>query len=127
MELSGEGGRADRYKKVGYDAAAVDQLLVKLFLEAHVQAQEEIVIDLDTTDLAVHGHQEQRFFHGFYNQYCYLPLYIFCGEHLWGCGCAQPTSMPARAHWKSSSALSSRSGRLGPGAHHPASGFRLLP
>jgi DDE family transposase len=57
---------------------------VKLFLEAHTQAPEEIVIDLDTTDLAVHGHQEQRFFHGFYNQYCYLPLYIFCGEHLLG-------------------------------------------
>ena len=84
LELSGEVGSADRYKKVRYEAAAVDQLLVKLFLEAHTQAPEEIVIDMDTTDLAVHGHQEERFFHGFYNQYCYLPLYIFCGEHLLG-------------------------------------------
>jgi hypothetical protein len=85
LELgAGELPVEDRYKKVHYDAGAIDQLLVKIFLEAHHAAPCEIVIDLDTTDLALHGHQEQRFFHGFYNHYCYLPLYIVCGEHLLG-------------------------------------------
>jgi hypothetical protein len=84
LELAGELGEEDRYKKVHYDEAAIDELLVKLFLEAQAEAPEEIVIDLDATDLPLHGHQEQRFFHGFYNHYCYLPLYIMCGDHLLG-------------------------------------------
>jgi len=84
LELAGEAGQEDRYKKIHYDEPAIDQLLVKLFLEAHVEAPEETVIDLDATDLPLHGHQEQRFFHGFYNHYCYLPLYIVCGDHLLG-------------------------------------------
>jgi hypothetical protein len=58
------------------------RLLVKIFLEAHRETPQEIVIDLEATDLPLHGHQEQLFFHGFYNHYCYLPLYIVCGEHL---------------------------------------------
>jgi len=69
----------DRYKKVNYEAEAIDRLLVDLWLEAHTQAPEEVILDLDTTDVALHGHQENRFFHGYYNHYCYLPLYIFCG------------------------------------------------
>lgn len=84
LELAGEAGQEDRYKKVHYDAAAIDRVLVQVFLEAHAQPPQEIVIDLDTTDLPLHGHQEQRFFHGFYYHYCYLPLYIVCGEHLLG-------------------------------------------
>lgn len=84
LELAGEPGAEDRYKKIQYDEAAIDELLVKLFLEAHTEAPQEIVIDLDATDLPLHGHQEQRFFHGFYNHYCYLPLYILCGDHLLG-------------------------------------------
>jgi DDE family transposase len=84
LELAGEAGEEDRYKKVHYDAEAIDVVLVDIFLEAHTEPPEEIVIDLDTTDLALHGHQEQRFFHGFYYHYCYLPLYIVCGEHLLG-------------------------------------------
>jgi hypothetical protein len=84
LELGGELEVEDRYKKVHYDAAGLDELLVKIFLEAHREAPQEIVIDLDATDLPLHGHQEQRFFHGFYNHYCYLPLYIVCGEHLLG-------------------------------------------
>ena len=55
---------------------------MQLFLEAHREAPEQIVLDLDATDDPLHGHQEGRFFHGFYDAYCYLPLYIFCGEHL---------------------------------------------
>jgi hypothetical protein len=77
-------GSSDRYHKIHYDAQAIDRLLVALFLEAHRRMPEEIVIDLDTTDLALYGGQEGRFFHGYYDSYCYLPLYIFCGEHLLG-------------------------------------------
>ncbi len=80
MEL-GSGG-PDRYKKITFWKEAVDELLVKVFLESHQTAPEEIVVDVDTTDLPLHGHQEGRFFHGYYDQYCYLPLYIFCGEHV---------------------------------------------
>jgi hypothetical protein len=84
LELAGEAGEEDRYKKVPYAAEAIDRVLVEVFVEAHAQPPQEIVIDLDTTDLPLHGHQEQRFFHGFYYHYCYLPLYIICGEHLLG-------------------------------------------
>ena len=58
------------------------RLLVDLFLEAHERAPNEIILDLDATDDPVHGEQEGRFFHGYYNCYCYLPLYVFCGRHL---------------------------------------------
>jgi Transposase DDE domain group 1 len=57
-------------------------LLVDLFLDAHARAPREIVLDLDATDDPLHGHQEGRFFHGYYDGYCYLPLYVFCGRHL---------------------------------------------
>jgi len=80
LELST--GTADRYKKIHCRTEAIDELLVNLFLEAHTHAPERIVLDLDVTDLPLHGHQEGRFFHGYYDSYCYLPLYIFCGEHL---------------------------------------------
>jgi hypothetical protein len=71
-----------RYKKISYLADKVEALFVDLFLEAHQAAPEEIVIDLDATDDPVHGDQEGRFFHGYYDCFCYLPLYIFCGRHL---------------------------------------------
>ncbi len=86
----------DRYKKVNYEAEAIDRLLVDLWLEAHTQAPEEVILDLDTTDVALHGHQEGRFFHGYYNHYCYLPLYIFCGEHLL-CARLRPSNRDASA------------------------------
>jgi hypothetical protein len=73
---------ADRYRKIGHDPAAIERLLVDVFLEAHAAPPEEIVLDLDATDDPVHGAQEGRFFHGYYGGYCYLPLYIFCGRHL---------------------------------------------
>jgi DDE family transposase len=71
-----------RYHKIAYDEAAVEALPVTLFLEAHKRAPKQIVLDLDATDDPLHGHQEGRFFQGFYDCYCYLPLYIFCGRHL---------------------------------------------
>jgi DDE family transposase len=80
LELSD--GTPNRYKKITYWKDAIDELLVDVFLEAFEQGPEEIVLDLDTTDLELHGGQEGRFFHGYYDEYCYLPLYIFCGEHV---------------------------------------------
>jgi hypothetical protein len=75
-------GEPDRHKKITFWKEALDELLVQLFLEPHSQAPAEIVVDVDTTDLPLRGHQEGRFFHGYYDEYCYLPLYIFCGEHV---------------------------------------------
>ncbi|MDX1425573.1 MAG: IS1380 family transposase [Kiloniellales bacterium] len=72
----------DRYHKIGHDAAAIEELFVALFLEAHAKQPERIILDLDATDDPLHGHQEGRFFHGYYDCYCYLPLYVFCGRHL---------------------------------------------
>ena len=73
---------ATRYHKIAYDRAAIEELFVMLFLEAHASAPQEIILDLDATDDPLHGHQEGRFFHGYYDCYCYLPLYVFCGRHL---------------------------------------------
>ncbi len=71
-----------RYHKIGYDAESLDRLLVDLFLESYDHPPRQIILDLDATDDPLHGRQEGRFFHGYYGHYCYLPLYIFCGEHL---------------------------------------------
>ena len=71
-----------RYHKIAHDPAAIERLFVDIFMEAHKRAPEQIILDLDATDDPVHGHQEGRFFHGYYDCYCYLPLYIFCGRHL---------------------------------------------
>jgi hypothetical protein len=71
-----------RYHKIGHDAAAIEGLFVALFLEAHRTPPPQIILDLDATDDPLHGHQEGRFFHGYYDCYCYLPLYVFCGRHL---------------------------------------------
>ena len=77
--------RADagsRYKKITADHRAVQELFTDVFIQAHDTPPERIVLDLDATDDPIHGHQAGRFFHGYYKNYCYLPLYIFCGEHL---------------------------------------------
>jgi hypothetical protein len=71
-----------RYHKISHNPIAIRRLLVDLFLEAHERAPNEIVLDLDATDDPVHGNQEGRFFNAYYDCYCYLPLYIFCGRHL---------------------------------------------
>jgi hypothetical protein len=75
-------GMLTRYKKITYWRDSVDELLVDVFLEAHSVAPQQIVLDIDTTDMAIHGNQEGRFYHGYYGHYCYLPLYIFCGDHV---------------------------------------------
>ena len=71
-----------RYHKISHNPVAIKRLFVDLFLEAHDRAPNEIILDLDATDDPVHGEQEGRFFHGYYDCYCYLPLYVFCGRHL---------------------------------------------
>ena len=71
-----------RYHKVSHDPAAIERLFVDVFLQAHRRAPEQIILDLDATDDPLHGHQEGRFFHGYYDCFCYLPLYVFCGRHL---------------------------------------------
>ena len=75
-------GGPGRYHKIGHDAGAIETLLVDLFLEAHAKPPKRIILDLDATDDPLHGRQEGRFFHGYYDCYCYLPLYVFCGDHL---------------------------------------------
>ncbi len=80
LELGGEA--VTPYHKIGHDRAAIEGVFVELFLDAHTSAPKQIILDLDATDDPLHGHQEGRFFHGYYDCYCYLPLYIFCGRHL---------------------------------------------
>ena len=75
-------GINNRYKKITFWKEAVDELLVNAFIESHEEAPAEIVLDMDTTDMPLHGKQEGRFFHGYYDSYCYLPLYVFCGDQV---------------------------------------------
>ena len=89
-----EAAAKHRYKKIVADPAALDRLLVDVFLESRARAPEEIWLDLDATDDPVHGDQEGRFFHGYYGRYCYLPLYIFCGGHLL-CARLRPSDIDA--------------------------------
>ena len=72
----------NRYRKVVHDAEKLEDVFVTVFLEGHAKAPKEVILDFDATDDPLHGHQEGRFFHGYYDAYCYLPLYVFCGDHL---------------------------------------------
>jgi Transposase DDE domain group 1 len=97
LELTPVGADRDsRYKKIACKIRAVEQLLLGLFLQAHGRPPERIVLDLDATDDPIHGHQLGRFFHGYYKGYCYLPLYIFCGDHLL-CARLRPADIDASA------------------------------
>ncbi len=97
LELTPEtASRKERYKKIVLDHGAVDRLLVDIFLAAHPEEPKEIILDLDATDDPLHGNQEGRFFHGYYGHYCYLPLYIFCGEFLL-CARLRPSNIDASA------------------------------
>jgi hypothetical protein len=83
LELTPPDANADsRYQKIVAHPQAIERLFVDLFLQAHLTTPAEIILDLDATDDPLHGHQEGRFFHGYYKAFCYLPLYVFCGEHL---------------------------------------------
>jgi len=71
-----------KYKKIYYSEDQIDQFFVDVFVKSHRRPPDEIILDVDATDDPVHGHQEGRFFHGYYDCYCYLPLYVFCGDQL---------------------------------------------
>jgi len=75
-------GGAKRYHKIDYQPEKIDVLLCDLFLESRAAPPEEVVLDLDATDIPLYGHQPERFFHGYYDCYCYLPLYLFAGDQL---------------------------------------------
>jgi Transposase DDE domain group 1 len=97
IELTPVGAdRTDRYKKVTCSTKRVDDLFVELFLQSHPRPPESIVLDLDATDDPTHGQQLGRFFHGYYKAYCYLPLYIFCGDQLL-CARLRPADIDASA------------------------------
>jgi hypothetical protein len=83
MELTPENaGPESRYKKIVMNSNAIDSLLVDTFLESYLKPPLQIILDLDATDIPLYGNQDEKFFHGYYNTYCYLPLYIFCGNEL---------------------------------------------
>ena len=83
LELTrADAGPGEKYKKIVMNPEAIDRLMVDHFMDAQQEAPLQIILDLDATDDPIHGHQEGRFFHGYYDCYCYLPLYIFCGEFL---------------------------------------------
>lgn len=95
LELTpAEATAADRYKKIVVNPAAVEEFFLKVFLQAHPREPEEIVLDFDATDDPIHGEQEGRFFHGYYREYCYLPLYVFCNGYVL-CARLRPSNVDA--------------------------------
>jgi hypothetical protein len=89
-------GKTARYHKISYSTEALDRLLADLFIESHATPPSQIVLDLDATDIPLYGHQPERFFHGYYDSYCYLPLYIFAGDQLL-CARLRPANQDAAA------------------------------
>jgi hypothetical protein len=97
LELTPVGADSkSRYKKIVFNRNKADDLFVDVFMRSYDKAPIRIIIDLDATDDPVHGEQLGRFFHGYYGGYCYLPLYIFCGEHLL-CARLRPSDIDASA------------------------------
>ena len=84
----------NRYKKIVAHAGEIDQLFVDVFLRSYAKKPQQIILDIDATDDPLHGNQEGRFFHGYYKSYCYLPLYIFCADHLL-CARLRPSNIDA--------------------------------
>jgi len=80
LELSSD--EPNRYCKILFDSNAIEKFFVKSFIKSKKRKPKRIIIDLDATDDAIHGNQEGKHYHGYYQHYCYLPLYIFCGSYL---------------------------------------------
>ena len=116
-----------RYHKIGHDGAAIERLFVDLFLEAHKTPPKEIILDLDATDDPLHGHQEGRFFHGYYDCYCYLPLYVFCGRHLLAAKLRRSNIDASAGAVDEVAASSARSGPLAAGQDPCCAPIRALP
>ena len=83
-----------RYKKIVMQENLVDDLLVDAFLKKHEKPPECIILDFDATDDPLHGNQEGKFYHGYYREYCYLPLYVFCGNDIL-CARLRPSGIDA--------------------------------
>jgi hypothetical protein len=111
LELSRE--TATRYHKIAADPNAIESLFVTLFLEAHKTPPAEIILDIDATDDPLHGHQEGRFFHGYYDCYCYLPLSCSAGGICWPPSCGRRISTLPPARWNRLPASSRSCGRAG--------------
>jgi Transposase DDE domain group 1 len=95
LELTPVGATAaSRYKKIVAHQEAIEQLFLEVFVQSQHKPPRQIMLDLDTTDDPLHGHQLGRFFHGYYGHYCYLPLYIFAGQHLL-CAKLRPSDLDA--------------------------------
>ena len=108
--------------------AAIERLFVDLFLDAHATPPEEIVLDLDATDDPLHGSQEGRFFHGYYGCYCYLPLYVFCGDHLLAAKLRRSNIDASAGAVEEVERIVAPDPRpLAAGADHPARRLRLRP
>jgi hypothetical protein len=91
-----QGGRKHRYQRITWDEAAIDDLLVRFFLRSFREIPAQLILDLDATDIPLHGDQEARHFHGYYDGYCYLPLLITCGDHIL-CARLRPSNIDAPA------------------------------
>jgi hypothetical protein len=89
-----EANEKNRYKKIKCNGEEIDELLVELFLDSSENVPRRIILDVDATDDLIHGNQEGRFFHGYYKNYCYLPLYVFCEDHLL-CARLRPSNIDA--------------------------------
>ena len=117
----------DRYKKIRCDSEAIDRLLVEVFVEAHSQEPAEIILDIDATDTPLHGQQEGRFFHGYYGHYCYLPLYIFSGQHvLWRAAAGVESRRGGGQLGGVEEDRGSNPGSVAAGEDHRARRFRVL-
>lgn len=84
---------------------ALNQVLVEQFIAAHAQAPSKLILDIDASDVPLHGAQELAEFHGYYDHYCYLPLSVFCGQAM-PCYLLRPSRID--------------------GAHHAAAVIKLL-
>jgi hypothetical protein len=125
LELTPVRANADsRYKKIAVDRQAVQALFIDAFLQAFDTPPDRVVLDLDATDDPIHGHQSGRFFHGYYGHYCYLPLYIFCGDHLL-CAKLRPSNIDASAGPPQADRLGD-SPEVGAGAHCHSRRFGFL-
>jgi hypothetical protein len=84
LELGKEigGDEGNRYSKISWNDREIEDLFCQVFLESFQTPPRNIILDFDATDIPLHGDQESKFFHGYYDHYCYLPLYVFSGEHL---------------------------------------------
>jgi len=116
-----------RYHRIAWEAAKIEALFVELFLEAHREPPKQIILDLDATDDPLHGHQEGRFFHGYYDCYCYLHCTFSAARTFWRQNCDRPISTPRPARSRKWRASFVRSAPVGPRCALCCAPIRALP